>query len=87
MKDAEKNASRPQNVPHDVAPKEWTNPFEAVHRATVEAKRKKWLPTALGRVFSQTLRPTTTVKADVSSLSSRLLIKCLHQMTHKGVCR
>ena len=41
ISDAKKKAKRPHNGPSDVAPKEWTRPFEAVHRATVQANRKK----------------------------------------------
>jgi hypothetical protein len=41
ISDAKKKAKRPHNGPSDVAPKEWTRPFDAVHRATVQANRKK----------------------------------------------
>jgi hypothetical protein len=41
ISEAKKNAKRPHSGPNDVAPKEWTRPFEAVQRATVQANRKK----------------------------------------------
>jgi hypothetical protein len=41
IREAKKKAKRPHAGPNGVAPKEWTSPFEAVHRATVQTNRKK----------------------------------------------
>jgi hypothetical protein len=41
IREAKKKVKRPHTGPNCVAAKEWTSPFEAVHKATVQANRKK----------------------------------------------